>query len=99
MGQGGFVEGRNFEIEGRGIGVASASYATVAVELTQARPDVLMVAGPEAARAAQKATQRIPNVALPDDLLGRQMLASMPSPAVNTTGVTIFALQLDAKRL
>src|ERR1700730_17661265 len=98
MGQGGFVEGRNFEIEGRGIGVASASYATVAVELTQARPDVLMVAGPEAARAAQKATQRIPIVALADDLLGSKLVASMPRPAGNTTGVAILALQLDDAR-
>ena len=99
LGQAGFVEGRNFEIDGRGIGVASASYATVAVELTQARPDVLMVAGPEAARAAQKATQRIPIVALADDLLGSKLVASMPRPEGNTTGVAIFALQLDAKRL
>jgi putative tryptophan/tyrosine transport system substrate-binding protein len=64
LGQAGFVEGRNLEIDGRGIGVATASYETIAVELTKARPDVLMVAGPEAARAAQKATQRIPIVAL-----------------------------------
>jgi putative ABC transport system substrate-binding protein len=99
LGQAGFVEGRNFEIDGRGIGVASASYATVAVELTQARPDVLMVAGPEAARAAQKATQRIPIVALADDLLGSKLVASMAHPEGNTTGVAIFAPQLDAKRL
>jgi putative tryptophan/tyrosine transport system substrate-binding protein len=99
LGQAGFVEGRNFEIDSRGIGVASASYATVAVELTQARPDVLMVAGPEAARAAQKATQRIPIVALADDLVGSELVASMPHPEGNTTGVAIFAYQLDTKRL
>jgi putative ABC transport system substrate-binding protein len=99
LGQAGFVKGRNLEIDDRGIGVATASYETVAVELTKARPDVLMVAGPEAARAAQKATRRIPIVALADDLLGSKLVASMPHPDGNTTGVSIFAFQLDVKRL
>jgi len=99
LGQAGFVEGRNLEIDSRGLGVAPASYENVAVELTKARPDVLMVAGPDAARAAQKATQRIPIVALADDLLGSKLVASMPHPDGNTTGVSIFAFQLDVKRL
>jgi putative ABC transport system substrate-binding protein len=50
-------------------------------------------------RAAQKATQRIPIVALADDLLGSKLVASMPHPDGNTTGVAIFAFQLDVKRL
>jgi putative tryptophan/tyrosine transport system substrate-binding protein len=99
LGQAGFVEGRNLEIDSRGFGVPAASYETVAVELIKARPDVLMVAGPEAARAAQKATQRIPIVALADDLLGSGLVTSMPHPDGNTTGVAIFAFQLDVKRL
>ena len=99
LGQSGFVEGRNLEIDSRGLGVPPTSYETVAVELTQARPDLLMVAGPEAARAAQKATQRIPIVALADDLIGSKLVASMPRPEGNTTGVAILAFLLDAKRL
>ncbi len=58
-----------------------------------------MVAGAEAARAAQKATQRIPIVALADDLLGSKLVVSMSHPEGNTTGVAIFSPQLDAKRL
>ena len=99
LGQAGFVEGRNLEIDGRGIGVAPASYEAVAVELTKARPDVFMVAGPEAARASQKATQQIPIVALADDLLESKLVSSMPHPDGNTTGVAMFAFQLDVKRL
>jgi putative tryptophan/tyrosine transport system substrate-binding protein len=49
LGQAGFVKGGNVEFDGRGIGVASASYATVTAELTQARPDVLIAGGSEAA--------------------------------------------------
>src|SRR5215211_7841175 len=59
LGRAGFVEGRNLEVDSRGVGVSPATYENVAVELTKAQPDVLMVAGPAAARAAQRATQRI----------------------------------------
>jgi putative ABC transport system substrate-binding protein len=41
----------------------------------------------------------IPIVALADDLLGSKLVASMPHPEGNTTGVAIFAFQLDVKRL
>ena len=99
LGKAGFVEGGNLEIDRRGLGAAAASYEAVALELTKARPDMLIVAGPDAGRAAQKATQRIPIVALADDLLGSKLVASMPHPEGNTTGVAIFAFQLDVKRL
>jgi len=99
LSQTGFVEGHNLEIDSRGIGVTPASYEEVAAELTKARPDVLVVFGPDATRAAQKATQRIPIVALADDLLGSKLVASMSHPDGNTTGVAIFAFQLDVKRL
>jgi putative ABC transport system substrate-binding protein len=99
LGQAGFVDGRNLEVDGRGFSVPAASYETVAAELIKAQLDVLMVAGPEAARAAQKATQNIPIVALADDLLGSKLVASMRHPDGNTTGVAIFAFQLDVKRM
>jgi putative tryptophan/tyrosine transport system substrate-binding protein len=99
LGQAGFVEGHNLEIDNRGIGAAPASYEKVAVELTKARPDVLVVFGTDAARAVQKSTQRIPIMALADDLLGSKLVASMPHPDGNTTGIAIFAFQLDVKRL
>ena len=99
LGQAGFVEGRNLAIDGRGIGAAAVSYEAVAVELTKAGPDVFMVAGPEAARAAQKATRHIPIVALADDLLESKLVSSMSHPDGNTTGVAMFAFQLDVKRL
>ncbi|WP_407117254.1 ABC transporter substrate binding protein [Bradyrhizobium sp. LMG 9283] len=96
LGRAGFIRGRNLEIDSRGEGVAAASYATAAIELTEANPNVLMAIGAEAGRAAQKATQRIPIVVIADDLLGSKLVASMPHPeASNTTGVAIFAFQLE----
>lgn len=99
LGRAGFVRGSNLEIDSRGESVVAASYASAAVELVEASPNVLMAVGAEAGRAAQKATQHIPIVVIADDLLGSQLVASMPRPEGNTTGVAIFAFQLDAKRL
>ena len=99
LGRAGFVIGRNLEVDSRGIGVPPAAYEKLAEEVVKARPDVLVAFGPDAIRAAQKSTQNIPIQALADDLLGSKLVASMPHPDGNTTGVAIFAFQLDVKRL
>jgi putative ABC transport system substrate-binding protein len=80
-------------------GVALPSLEPVAIELTRARPDVILATGPEAARATQRATTSIAIVALANDLVASGLVASMPHPEGNTTGVAIFAFQLDVKRL
>jgi putative ABC transport system substrate-binding protein len=79
--------------------VAPSSLEAVAIELTRARPDVIFTTGPEAARATQRATTSIAIVALANDLVASGLVASMPHPEGNTTGVAIFAFQLDVKRL
>jgi putative tryptophan/tyrosine transport system substrate-binding protein len=99
LGHGGFVEGGNLDVDYRGFGVAPPSLEAVAIELTRARPDVIVATGPEAARAAQQATRSIAIVAIADDLVASGLVASMPHPDGNTTGVAIFAFQLDVKRL
>src|SRR5258707_14628111 len=91
LGKAGFVEGGNLEIDRRGLGVAAASYEAAALALTKARPDVLRVTRPEPTRAAQKTTQRIPIVALPDHLLGSKLVASLPHPEGNTTAASLLA--------
>ena len=99
LGHGGFVEGGNLDVVYRGFGVAPSSLEAVAIELTRARPDVIFATGPEAARATQRATTSIAIVALANDLVASGLVASMPHPEGNTTGVAIFAFQLDVKRL
>jgi putative ABC transport system substrate-binding protein len=99
LGHGGFVEGGNLDVDYRGFGVAPSSLEAVAIELTRARPDVIFATGPEAARATQRATTSIAIVALANDLVTSGLVASMPHPEGNTTGVAIFAFQLDVKRL
>lgn len=97
LGHGGFVEGGNLDVDYRG--VVPSSLEAVAIELTRARPDVIFATGPEAARATQRATTSIAIVALANDLVASGLVASMPHPEGNTTGVAIFAFQLDVKRL
>src|SRR6266446_4503927 len=99
LGHGGFVEGGNLDVVYRGFGVAPSSLEAVAIELTRARPDVIFATGPEAARATQRATTSIAIVVLANDLVASGLVASMHHPEGNTTGVAIFAFQLDVKRL
>ena len=80
LGHGGFVEGGNLDVDYRGFGVAPPSLEPVAIELTRARPDVIMAAGPEAVRAAQQATRSIAIVAA----------------AVGTYNIIAFGLPIDA---
>ena len=95
----GFVEGSNLEVDGRGFGVAPASFDAAAFELARSHPDVILAVGPDAARATQRATRNIAIVTLADDLVASGLVTSMPHPEGNTTGVAIFAFQLNVKRL
>src|SRR4051812_11526133 len=52
-----------------------------------------------ATRAAQQATKTIPIVAVADDIVGAGLIDSLARPGGNTTGVSILATELDAKRL
>jgi putative tryptophan/tyrosine transport system substrate-binding protein len=61
--------------------------------------DVIVTFGPEGTRAAQSATPSIPIVAMMDNLVGAGVVQSMARPGGHTTGVSILATELDAKRL
>jgi putative tryptophan/tyrosine transport system substrate-binding protein len=95
----GLVEGRNLVIDQRGIGVPPTRLEGVADELVKTSPDAIVTYGPAAGHAAQLATKSIPIVAYADDPVASKLVASMSQPGGNTTGVGIFAAQLDAKRL
>jgi putative tryptophan/tyrosine transport system substrate-binding protein len=92
-------EGRNLRLavvsaEGGGDRLLAASR-----ELVSHNPDLIIVFGDPATRAAQQATRSIPIVAMTDDMLGSGLVASMARPGGNTTGISIFASELDVKRL
>jgi ABC transporter substrate binding protein len=94
----GFVEGQNLTIEWRAYGQHVDLIGQYAVELVRSQPDVLYVGGGEAIRAAQQATKAIPILGITDDMVGEGLVGSLARPNDNTTGVSIFATELDGKR-
>ena len=94
---GGFVEGTNLQVDRRGFGQTDLD--TMATELMHARPEVIFAFATPAAHAAKRATRSIPIVAMADDLVTSGLVSSMAHPEGNVTGVTIFAFELDLKRL
>jgi putative tryptophan/tyrosine transport system substrate-binding protein len=95
----GWEEGRNIRFlfvwaEGR----SDRAPALVREPLAQ-QVDLIIPFGDPAIRAAQRATQTIPIVGMTDDMVGSGLAASLARPGGNTTGVSILASELDAKRL
>jgi putative tryptophan/tyrosine transport system substrate-binding protein len=68
-------------------------------ELIAQNVDLIITFGDPAIRAAQRATKAIPIVGMTDDMIGSGLAASLARPGGNTTGVSILASELDAKRL
>jgi putative tryptophan/tyrosine transport system substrate-binding protein len=94
----GFIEGQNLMVDLRGYGLRVDQFSEVAVELVDARVDVILAGGNPAIRAAQQATATIPILGFTDDMVGSRLVSSMAHPGGNTTGVSILATELDGKR-
>jgi putative ABC transport system substrate-binding protein len=60
---------------------------------------VIVVAGGVGVRAVQQTTKTIPIVALAEHMLGAGLVTSLARPDGNTTGVSGFVPELDAKRV
>jgi ABC-type uncharacterized transport system substrate-binding protein len=99
LGKAGFIVGKNLEADPRGSGLRPGQFAQAAEALVEAAPDLIICGGPEAGRAAQKATKTISLLVNTDDMVGEGLVASIPHPGGNTTGVSIHSSDLDGKRL
>jgi ABC-type uncharacterized transport system substrate-binding protein len=95
----GFVDGQNTAIELRYAQRGPQQLPELAAELMGLKLDVIFAAGDLAPKVAQQATETIPIVALSDDILGAGIIATLSRPGGNTTGLTILAPELSAKRL
>src|SRR5207249_535845 len=73
-------------------------YDDIAAEPVAAGPDVIFCGGYAAILAAQHATAAKPLIAIDDDMLANRFVRSLARPGGNTTGVSIFASELDGKR-
>jgi putative tryptophan/tyrosine transport system substrate-binding protein len=95
----GFIEGENLVIELRYSKTGLQHLPELAAELVRLKVEVIEASGDLARRVAQQATSTIPIVAFTDDVLGAGLVDSLSRPGRNTTGLTILAPELSAKRL
>ena len=94
-----YVEGRNLRLEFRFAEGHAERFAALADALVGDKPAVIVALGDAAVRAAQQATRTIPIVAIADDLVAAGLVQSMAKPGGNTTGISILATELDAKKV
>jgi putative tryptophan/tyrosine transport system substrate-binding protein len=95
----GYIEGQNLTIELRYSRRGSQHLPELAAELVRLNVEVIQASGDHAPKIAQQATGIIPILAFTDDVLGAGLVASLSRPGGNTTGLTILAPELSAKRL
>jgi putative ABC transport system substrate-binding protein len=96
----GYVEGRNIAIEYRSAQGQVDRLPSLAAELVQLRPNVILAIGGDVAPIAKRFNQTIPLVfvssADPEQL---GLVASLSRPGGNATGVTLLQDALASKRL
>ena len=95
----GYVEGRNLRLDFRFAEGHAERFPALAEVLVTENPAAIVALGDAATRAAQQATRTIPIIAVADDLVASGLIQSMATPGGNTTGVSILATELDAKKL
>ena len=95
----GQVDGRNIRIDFRLASGHAERFPELAQQLVREKASVIVASGDAAVRAAQQATKTIPIIAIVDDIVAAGLIDSLARPGANTTGVSILATELDAKRL
>jgi putative tryptophan/tyrosine transport system substrate-binding protein len=93
----GFSEGRNLVMDQRA-GERDAM-PSLARAIVLGNPDAIITIGIDAAIAAHTATRTVPIVSFGPDLVEAGLAASLARPGGNVTGVTLFAAELEGKRL
>ncbi len=96
----GYIDGQNLLLEYRFAEGRPERLPGLAAELVALKPDVILALGGDVAPDVVKATQTIPIVfAVSTDPVLSGLVASLPRPGGNATGVTFLQDELAAKRL
>jgi putative ABC transport system substrate-binding protein len=95
----GFIEGENLIVDRHGLGVGLSQFDEAVVALVNTTPDLIYCGGDVAMQAAARATTIIPVVAVADDYLATGIVSSLAHPGRNFTGVSLFAPELNSKRI
>jgi putative ABC transport system substrate-binding protein len=94
----GYVGGDNLAIEYRFAEGKAERLSNLVAELLELKPDVLVVAGTQAVRAAQEATTSIPIVmATTNDPIGSGFVQGLARPGGNITGLSNLSTDLSPK--
>jgi putative ABC transport system substrate-binding protein len=96
----GWVEGRTIAIEYRWTEGSNERAAEMAAELVRLKVDVIVTSGTPIVLAAKRATANLPIVfAAAADPVGSGLVASLPRPGANITGLSVQSPDLVGKRL
>jgi putative ABC transport system substrate-binding protein len=96
----GRVEGQTIEIEWKWANDRVDQLPLLAAQLVESKVDVVVTGGTPAAQALKAATQSIPIVvAIMADPVAAGLVENLAHPGGNTTGFSIVAPELGAKRL
>jgi putative ABC transport system substrate-binding protein len=96
----GYIEGRDYVLEGRYAAGQLERLESSARELVELRVDIILAEGEAAIRAAKRATTQIPIVmTLAADPTGSGLIANLAHPGGNLTGMSALASDLAGKRV
>ena len=94
----GYVEGDNLAIEYRFAEGKAERLSDLVAELLELKPDVLVVAGTPAVRAAQEASTSVPIVmATTNDPIGSGFVEGLARPGGNITGLSNLSTDLSPR--
>jgi putative tryptophan/tyrosine transport system substrate-binding protein len=95
-----YVDGKNVTIQYRFADEQAQALDAVAAQVVELAPDVIVVVGVAAAAEVKRATTIIPVVFAPaGDPVRSGLVPSLGSPGGNLTGVSLYASELNQKRL
>jgi putative ABC transport system substrate-binding protein len=96
----GYKEGQNLEIVYRSSDGRDERFPGLASELVRLKVDLILTRGTPAALAAKSATRTIPVVmAASGDPVASGLVASLGRPGGNVTGLSLFNVEMYAKRV